>query len=114
MRVFFTLKKKINELVIALGISSLFDQPIRTTWSKPQDLGEGNFEAVFKSDSLILADGQYKMVIGISSQKRTLFYKENTGILIISDVSSLSADSQIINTKSGLIINQMEVTIIAK
>jgi len=114
VRIFFKMKRKVDDFVIALGISSLLDQPIRTTWSKPDTVGEGEYEAVFLNDGMHLADGQYKLVVGLSSQGRVIQYIENGGILAVSEVSALTDDVRIINTKSGLIINQMNVEIIKK
>lgn len=111
VRVFFKLKKSLDDVVIAVGISTLMDQPIRTTWSHPANSTEGEYEAVFTNDGLQLADGQYKLTLGLSQQKRVLHYIDNAGVLAISEVTSLADDERIINTKSGLIINQMEVNV---
>jgi lipopolysaccharide transport system ATP-binding protein len=90
---------------------TLFDQSVRTTWSEPVDIEPGEYSAVFKNDGLILADGQYKLNIGLSKGTSVIHYIENAGLLAISEVSSLLNDKQIINTRSGMIINQMKVTI---
>jgi lipopolysaccharide transport system ATP-binding protein len=111
VRVYFQLKKSLDDVVIAVGISTLMDQPIRTTWSHPANSTEGEYEAVFTNDGLQLADGQYKLTLGLSQQKRVLHYIDNAGVLAISEVTSLADDERIINTKSGLIINQMDVTV---
>lgn len=110
VRIFFRVLKKIEDFVIALGISTVMEQPVRTTWSAQQTIEPGDYEAVFTNDGMHLADGQYKIVIGLSKQHRALQYMDNAGALVISDVSALT-DPRIINTKSGLIINQMDVKI---
>lgn len=107
----FIVKKPVKGFVAAIGISSAFGMPIRTIWSKPQDLSEGKYVAVFKNDDISLASGQYKLTAGLSSEKRVLHYAEGCGLLVISDVSGIADDERIINTQSGLIINQMEVQI---
>jgi lipopolysaccharide transport system ATP-binding protein len=111
-RINFTVNEKIDGFVAAAGLMTIFDQPVRTTWSKPTDIQPGNYSAVFKNDSLILGDGQYKINVGLSNGKRVIHFIETAGILNISEVSTLVEDAQIINTRSGLIINQMEVEII--
>ena len=113
-RVFFTLKREVRNFVIATGISTLLDQPVRTTWSYPETLAAGNYEAVFKNDSLILVNGQYKISVGMSSQKITIHHVEGAGILTISEVSRITEDVRIINTASGIIVNQMDVEIIRR
>jgi lipopolysaccharide transport system ATP-binding protein len=114
LRLFFKLNKAVENLVVAVGVTSLLDQPIRTTWSYPQKLAAGEYEAVFKNDSLMLADGQYKISIGLSIEKVTIQYVENAGILAISEVSAITDDIRIVNTKSGLIVNQMDIEIIRR
>lgn len=111
VRIFVRMRKPIEDFVIALGISTLMEQPIRTTWSHPVSTEAGEYEAVFYNDGLQLTDGQYKLTVGLSRHKRTLQYIDNAGMLVISEISSLTDDERIINTKSGLIINQMDVKI---
>ncbi|CAN5411215.1 hypothetical protein BH09BAC5_BH09BAC5_07110 [soil metagenome] len=110
-RVFFTINHKTENLVVAIGLVTIFDQAVRTTWSEPTNLEPGKYSAIFKNDGLILADGQYKIDVGLSNGTNNIHYIETAGILTISDVSSLINDKQIVNTKSGLIINQMNVRI---
>ena len=112
LSVFFTLTRDVKNFIIATGLSTLLEQPVRTTWSYPADLQAGHYRAVFKNDGIILADGQYKISVGLSSNKITIHYNDSAGILTVSEVSSLTDDIRIINTKSGLIINQMDVQII--
>ncbi|MEO8587731.1 MAG: polysaccharide ABC transporter ATP-binding protein [Flavobacteriales bacterium] len=107
-RVLFTVHKRTEGFVIALGVSTLLELPIRTTWSSPQTVEPGNYEAVFLSDGIHLADGQYKLVVGLSAEGRTMQYVDNSAQLTISDVSALD-ELRIVNTKSGLVINQMQV-----
>lgn len=112
MAVEFEITKHIDGFVAGIGITTMFGQPIRTTWSKPADLGPGKYKASFRSDMIILSSGQYKITVGLSSQGRNLHYIENAGVLVISEVSGVIGDEQIINTKSGLIVNQMNVEIV--
>ncbi|MCC6600190.1 MAG: ABC transporter ATP-binding protein, partial [Crocinitomicaceae bacterium] len=90
LRVFFTVKKEVRDMVVATGISTLLEQPLRTTWGYPTTLPPGEYEAVFKNDGLILADGQYKVTVGLSSQKLSIHYIENAGLLNISEVSTIA------------------------
>ena len=110
-RIRFTVHRPIEGFVIALGVSTLLDLPIRTTWSKPRSLAPGEHSAVFHSDGIHLADGRYKLVLGLSQQGRTIQYLPDSATLNISNVSDLSDEVGILNTKSGLLINQMDVDI---
>ncbi|MBL0043113.1 MAG: ABC transporter ATP-binding protein [Flavobacteriales bacterium] len=110
-RIPFTVNKRTDGFVIALGVSTMLDLPIRTSWSAPQPLAPGNYEAVFMNDGIHLADGQYKLVVGLSAEGRTMQYVDNGAQLTISDVSVLTDGSRIVNTKSGLLVNQMNVNL---
>lgn len=112
IRLFFTVNKTVEGFIAAIGLSTVFDQAVRTTWSIPTTLQPGNYAAVFKNDGIHLADNQYKISFGLSIGTRVLHYANQAGILSVSEVSMLTNDPQIINTKSGLIVNQMEVEII--
>jgi len=108
IRIFFRVRKQQDGFVTGLGITSLMEQPIRTSWSKPVDLQPGDYEALFLNDGFHLTEGQYKLVVGLSRESRVIQYLDNAGYLTISEVSSLIEDTRIANTKSGLIINQMD------
>lgn len=114
IRVCFRLNRRVPQFVIALGLTTLFDMPLRTTWTPPGDLSEGDYEVVFKCDDILFTAGQYKLIVGLSSDRIPFQYVEGAGYLTISDVSTLHNDKQIINTNSGLIINQMNTIITRK
>ena len=113
VRVYFRINKVTPQFVVALGVSTMLDLPLQTTWSPPQDMQPGEYEVVFKSTDVIYTEGQYKFVVGLSFEKRVIQYKEGAGYLQISDVSALAGEERIINTKSGLLVNQMQ-TLISK
>lgn len=102
----------IEKFVAAIGISTLLGQPIRTTWSYPNDIRPGKYIARFNSDDIVLTGGQYKLTVGLSSQGRNFQYIDEAGELVISEVSAFADNPQIINTKSGLLINQFPVEIV--
>lgn len=102
----------IEKFVAAVGVSTLLGQPLRTTWTTPTDITPGKYIIRFKSDEIILTSGQYKLTIGLSSEGRTIQYIDEAGELIISEVSAFANDERIINTRSGLLINQMNTEII--
>lgn len=113
VRVFFRINRATPQFVIALGISTMLDFPLQTTWSPAQDMQPGEYEAVFRNTDVIYTEGQYKLVVGLSSEKRVIQYKEGAGFVHISDVNALAGEERIINTRSGLLINQMQ-TLISK
>jgi lipopolysaccharide transport system ATP-binding protein len=111
VRVSFKLNKDIPHFVIALGISTIFDLSLRTTWSEPADYKKGSYEVVFINDDIILTEGQYKFVVGMSAEKVPFHYIEEAGFITISEVSNLVGESRVVNTKSGILINQMKTVI---
>ncbi len=114
VRIKFQLRKDLPEFVIALGVTSPLGLSIRTTWTPARNLAAGEYEAVFFGDDLMLSEGFYSFVVGLSSEKITMHYTEDAGQLTISEVSDLYQNEQIINTKSSLIINQMKTEIIRR
>jgi len=111
VRTRFTVEKPTEGFVIALGLSTLLDLPIRTTWSEPRTLRPGRYEAVYTNDGIHLAGGQYKLIVGLSAQGRVLHYVPDSASITISDVSELAGETRILNTRSGMIVNQMNVAI---
>ena len=111
VRIRFTVERPLDGFVIAVGICTLLDLPIRTTWSQAQALQPGRYEALFIGDGIHLTDGQYKLVVGLSDQGRSLQYLQGQATLSISDVSTLIGDTRIVNNRSGLLLNQMETRI---
>ncbi len=112
IRIRFRVQEQVEGFVIALGLSSSLDMPIQTTWSKPSNLNKGEYEAIFSNTQLWYAEGHYRLVVGLSSNGDVIQYNEGVGTLSISDVSLLPDDTTIINTKSGLIMNQLTTQII--
>ena len=47
IRVKFVITEKISSFIIAIGLATMDSVPIRTTWSTPQDISPGEYEAVF-------------------------------------------------------------------
>jgi lipopolysaccharide transport system ATP-binding protein len=111
IRVTFTITKPTPHFIVAVGIVSSFEMPIRTTWSEPSDINPGNFEAVFYNNDIFLTTGIYKIVIGLSSNVRTFHYSDNEVSISISDAGDIINNKRIINTQSGLILNPMKLTI---
>jgi lipopolysaccharide transport system ATP-binding protein len=107
VRIGFSVNRPLDGFVIALGISTLLDLPIRTSWSLGKPVGPGRYEAVFPNDDIHLTAGTYKLVVGLSDQGRTLHYIPDQATLAISDISALTDDPRIVNNKSGLLLNQM-------
>jgi lipopolysaccharide transport system ATP-binding protein len=110
-RLIIRVNRPVDGFVAALGISSTLGLPIRTTWSSPHDVRPGTYEFLFRSDGIHHTAGTYKLVVGLSHEGRTIQYLPDEASLDIAEVSELVSDPRILNTKSGLLLNQMPVEI---
>jgi lipopolysaccharide transport system ATP-binding protein len=108
-RIVFTILKPTPHFIMGFGIVSSFEQPIRTSWSAPDDLSAGEYEMTFDNTDLMLTTGVYSIVIGLSSEQRAFQYVDNVVSISISDVGETSQNKRIVNTQSGLILNPMPV-----
>ena len=113
VRVFYRLNKATPDFVAGLGIVTMLDFPIRTSWSLHANYPAGEYEVVFKNQDLMLVSGQYKIVVGLSTEGRNIQYIDNTVSLSISEITTLGNDERILNSNSGLILNPMQVNITA-
>ncbi len=111
IRAIFKIVKPIEHFVFGVGIVSSFDMPIRTTWSEAVDIAVGEYEILFDNDDVMLTTGMYKIILGLSSQLRTFQYIDDVVSITISDAGDVAKNNRIVNTQSGLILNQMNVKI---
>ncbi len=111
IRVLFNLKEEVEHFIIAIGLKNQDEIPIRTFYSKPIDMKPGNYEAIFRSDNIMLAAEAYSLVLGLSSHENSFFYMDNAGKIHISELTEV-ADDRIVRVSSvGLILNPIEVVI---
>jgi lipopolysaccharide transport system ATP-binding protein len=112
IRVFFRLNKKAPQFIIAIGMQNDMNVNVRTTWSAPADLAEGNYEAVFKESQLLLSPGGYQLTLGFSSSERSVYYQENIAALHISDTTEATLDATILRISNvGVILNPMQISV---
>jgi lipopolysaccharide transport system ATP-binding protein len=110
-RVFFRLNRKVDQFIVALGIVNAFDMPVRTSWSRMEDYAPGNYEAVFKNSDIQFTTGQYKLAVGLSSNKKPFHYVKDAAQLVVSDAGFNLDNSRIVNTESGLVLNPMNIIV---
>ena len=108
-RVIFKLLKPTEHFILGLGIVSSLDQAVRTTWTEPKDMQPGEYEVIFENTDLMLTTGNYKLVVGLSTQERTFQFIDNLVYINISSAGSVATNTRIVNTASGLILNPMAV-----
>ncbi|WKN40723.1 ABC transporter ATP-binding protein [Tunicatimonas pelagia] len=108
IRVKFTIVEKIPAFIIGIGIVTIDNVSVRTTWSNPQDISPGEYEAIFREDMLYFSSGVFKLNLGLSSRERNLQYLNECAYVEFEE----QIDKQVaLNTKSGILLNPMGISI---
>jgi homopolymeric O-antigen transport system ATP-binding protein len=87
IRVYFKINRRVEHFIIALGLWTSLNANLRASWSDPKTIEPGDYQAVFREETLLLATGRYPIGLGLSSFERSFHYVENVGSLGISDVA---------------------------
>ncbi len=114
IRVNFELRKKLDSFIIGVGISTNTDIPVHTSWSKPEKIENGIFEAIFEYDNLLFASGLYKLALGMSNHEVSFHFLEEAILFEVSEVKDqiITNDKRIIKTSGvGVVINPVNVKI---
>lgn len=82
----FELYKQLQHVIAAVGVTTVDAFPLATFWSKPSDLAAGKYKVDFVVD-FPLKSCELQFTVGLSSFERAIYYKENVGLVSISDVS---------------------------
>ncbi|MPR34963.1 ABC transporter ATP-binding protein [Salmonirosea aquatica] len=109
VRITFRLDRDVPHFVIGLGMLSQLGLPLQTSWSQPIDLSIGEYEAIFSNNDLNYSSGVYYFAVGLSSYLRTFQYLNQKAYIHISEIPNLKNAKQVINSKSGLLLNQKSV-----
>ncbi len=64
--------RSLQHVIVAVGLLASDGSPVQTTWSAPQTLPPGDYEAVFTQKEVQLEAGTYSLLIGLSERERTL------------------------------------------
>jgi lipopolysaccharide transport system ATP-binding protein len=112
VRVFFKLTAKVTHFIIALGLTTTMDIDLKTSWSKPIDLEEGYYEAIFREETILFSSGFYNLIIGLSSHEKSFHYVENIASITISNFADSGLDKTIIRlSDSGFVLNPSVIKI---
>lgn len=110
----FSIKIQINvkhdlpHFMVGIGIVTMDDIALHTSWAKPINIKAGKYEYTFNENIKHFTSGKYKINVGLTSRESSIQYLDN--IVIIEFEQSDNKDI-IINTNVGYILNQMEVEI---
>ncbi|MCW5901930.1 MAG: ATP-binding cassette domain-containing protein [Cyclobacteriaceae bacterium] len=111
VRITFRLNRDFESFIVALGINTKEDFPLRTIYSKAVWTKAGIYEAIFAQGDILYASGHYKLVIGISTYERAIHYIDKGLSLHISELMG-EVDERIIRNKNvGYILNPADVSI---
>jgi lipopolysaccharide transport system ATP-binding protein len=107
VRIYFKINRRVEHFLIALGLWTNLNAALRASWSVPQTLEPGDYQAIFREETLLLATGRYPIGLGLSSFERSFHYVENAGILEIADLADGIDLVRISGV--GVILNPMKI-----
>ncbi len=81
LRIRFRLNRDLPHVILGIGLQTLTEHPLRTSWSEPKSLAAGEYEAVFEERGIVISPGAYRVVVGISDHEKQFHYVENAGML---------------------------------
>jgi len=111
LNVQFLMERPLDRFVMGAGIVTAMGLPLRTVWSAPTHVGKGLHLATFDFGDIHFTTGLYNIVIGLSQDGNTFHQVHDAVPMHISEATDLQGHQRIVNTRSGLILNQSEVII---
>lgn len=102
----------LDQTVVGFGLLSSTELPILTTWSRPENFKKGLNEVVFTFDNMYLAPGIYKLAVGISRGNESVDFNTDKIYFNISDILNIPEASRVVNTNSGILLNQLPYRIL--
>jgi len=110
IRVAFTVIRRAEHLIVAIGLVSDRGIPVWTVWSKPRDLEPGYYTVIFRNEQICLCSGSYTIHVGVSMHERSIHYVEDAGVLGVAEVAN-GEDVIDISGRAGFILNRMSHSI---
>ena len=108
VKLLFSVKEEIKNVTFGVGITTITDIPINTTWSEPKNLKSGSYEIEFISNEIFFQKGTFKVLLGLSIGKISLFYEEDFFQFEVTHISKEINDNLIkIDGTTGIILNQL-------
>lgn len=109
IRLEFSVNRKIDHFIVAIGFMTELNSPFRTVFSDPVDIEPGDYSAVFREDTVMMAAGMYPITVGLSTHERSFHYVENAGLLRIAEVGD---GVELVRLGGvGLVLNPLHVEI---
>lgn len=111
VKIDFEITQPQDNFVLGFGLQGAFGDPLNTSWSTPQPMQPGIYQAEFANNTIYYNTGLYKLALGLSNQGKSYFYNDTEATLVISDASAAYETERIVNRSSGLLLNQLQVNI---
>ncbi len=110
VRITFEVINNINNYVFAIGLFTITEIPINTSWSNPTSLKKGVYSLEFFIKNLPLQSGQYSLVFGLTQNEKSLFYDDN---FLSVDIENITLDERIekADGSTGILAMQFETLI---
>ncbi|HEX6625091.1 MAG TPA: ATP-binding cassette domain-containing protein [Pyrinomonadaceae bacterium] len=108
IRVHFKLDRRVEHFIIGLGFRTNMEVGVRTGWSAPQALGPGEYQALFREETVWFGAGRYTLIVGLSAYERTFHYAD-AGVLEIAEFAEAANVVKAVGT--GFILNPLDVEI---
>lgn len=108
MRVNFKIFEKLNSVLLGISFQNIYDMPVRTVFSDRMSLLPGEYEIVFKENTLIWGEGIYKVGLGLSVYEKPIHYIEHATNIRFSKIGNNELDKRIIRVNNGVILNPMD------
>ncbi len=105
----FDLNTPLDQVVAAVGITTIDSFPVITYWSQPKDLHAGRYRAEFICD-LPLAPCDLQFTVGLSSYGRPFYYVPGVGHVTISEIAHGEQPHYV--ARAGLLLNARKYEII--
>jgi lipopolysaccharide transport system ATP-binding protein len=109
IRVHLKITQRLEHFMIALGVRTNTGVTLRTSWSVPRTLEPGEYQAVFREETVLLGSGRYHLMLGLSTYERSLQYIEDAGVLEVAEFGEGISLPRVSN--SGFILNPFKIEI---
>lgn len=110
VKIRFVVQHAVQKLIVGFGMLNNQEVPIRTSWSEPCNVEKGIYEICFEENEIVFSPGEYRIVLGLSIGRISIQYLETDLFINIAD-SFENIDHRIMDTKSSILLNQMETSV---
>jgi len=115
IRLRLSILKKTKNTVFAVGITTVTDIPINTTWSEPLNLDAGDYELSFCASDILFQKGIYKVILGISRGPESIYYEDDfLQFEVMLTSKNVNGNLVKVDGTTGIILNQLDISLSRK